>query len=55
MKEGLEIEYHAERAVTEFELGLRCHDRKAARAHVTLGKLHMERVRTLQTNGSKPS
>ncbi len=47
MSNGL-IDYHRERASQELNLGLTTTCMAAARAHLRLSSLHMERVRMLQ-------
>ena len=42
-----EIKFHSERAMTELDLAVRAGHPLAARAHLTLSALHLERMRSL--------
>jgi len=54
MEAELTAGYHAARATQELDLGLSCNDMKAARAHLGLANLHMERVRALSARRRQP-
>ena len=43
-----EVAYHSERAMRELDLGLVARPMAAARAHLGLSSLHLEKVRALQ-------
>ena len=44
---GDEIKYHSDRAMAELDLAVRSDHTKAARAHLALSALHLERMRKL--------
>lgn len=44
-----ELSYHSERATRELDLGLTAGSSMAARAHLELASMHMQRVRQLST------
>ncbi|HEY0044750.1 MAG TPA: hypothetical protein VGB62_09395 [Allosphingosinicella sp.] len=44
---GDEIKYHSDRAMTELDLAVRSENTSAARAHLALSALHLDRMRKL--------
>lgn len=48
------LAYHRERADRELEAGLIAKSLTAARSHLRLAALHMQRVRDLATSGAPP-
>nr|WP_294169030.1 hypothetical protein [uncultured Sphingomonas sp.] len=48
-----DIEYHRARASYELNLGLTSNSMAAARSHLKLSSLHMERLRLLAGNNSE--
>jgi hypothetical protein len=47
MRDRDQIDYHSDRAMRELDAGLTAKSMPAARAHLQLSSLHMERVREL--------
>ena len=44
---GDEIKYHSDRAMVELDLAVRAEHSQAAKAHLALSALHLERMRKL--------
>jgi succinate dehydrogenase flavin-adding protein (antitoxin of CptAB toxin-antitoxin module) len=55
MSEQDKISYHSQRAMRELDLGLTAGCIPAARAHMQLSALHMEKVRELSGGAVKPA
>ncbi len=53
MAEDDRAEYHSARAQSELSLGLTAQDMAAARAHLKLSTLHMQRARELKGQSSE--
>jgi len=49
-----EIQYHQSRAARELDLGLSASNLNAARAHLKLSSLHMQRARELGATDPRP-
>lgn len=47
MQQQDDLDYHKRRATHELDRGLTAKDTNAARAHMTLASMHMQRVRDL--------
>jgi hypothetical protein len=50
-----EIKYHGDRAMAEIELAVRAVSPQAARSHLSLCALHLERLRRLARREPAPS
>ncbi len=50
MQREQQLEYHTQRASRELDLGLSAQSTNAARSHLQLASMHMQRVKELSTS-----